>query len=193
MKRYLHSVTSPQLERGRFGHCHVARRLAPRNYIGFTLLELIVVLSLIALITAAVVPVYTSSIGSLQARNARDDFSALVVFTQELAVRQSREFRVMIGRKDRAYWVEYLADTDGEEKIYEPVVEPWGAEQMLPEYMEFGRVKARQDRGAGGYYIGCYPSGGCDIAEVEVKDTRERARSFTVKTTGVAGKVEIKE
>jgi len=159
---------------------------------GFSLLELMVVLSLLALITAAIVPVYSNSVGGIQARNARNDLVSIILFCQELAVRESREYRVCIDPRENAFWVMRLAGVEDNEKIFEDVEEDWGAYQYLPEYMGFGRISARRDREIGGFHIACYPNGASDRARIELRDTRERRRAYTIETLGGLGKVEVK-
>jgi len=174
------------------GRRHSQQRARRATALGFTLLELMVVLSVMAIITAAIVPVYSNSVGGIQARNARNDLVSILLFCQELAVRESREYRVCIDPRENSFWVMRLVDVDKNEKIFEDVAESWGEMQYLPEYMSFGRVSARRDRSVGGYHIACYPNGATDRVSVELRDDRDRRSSYTITTLGGLGKIEVK-
>jgi len=161
---------------------------------GFTLLELIVVMALIAVISAAVVPVYGRSMSAIQLRNVRNDFVSLVSFVQEKAVAESKEYRVCIDSRDNVYWVMVLAGYDDRnEKVFKPVEAEYGVEKALPEGYVIERVDARKDRETGARYIGCYPNGACDEVDVTFRDQRNRRRTFKVTTLGAMGKFEVKE
>jgi len=158
---------------------------------GFSLLELIVVLSLIAVLTGMLVPMFSSSVSSIQFRNARNDFIARVQFVQELAVRDSREYRVCLDKDKNTYWVERLVAEDKGEKIFEPVEEDYALPALLPPFIELTKVKARKDRKSNTTYIGCYPNGASDRAEITFVDKRTRGRVVRMETLGVVGKVEV--
>ena len=70
---------------------------------GFTLLELLVVVALIATISLSVMPVFISSMHGIQLRNARNDLIAAIRFAQEMAVRESVEYRVYFNSQEHSY------------------------------------------------------------------------------------------
>jgi prepilin-type N-terminal cleavage/methylation domain-containing protein len=159
---------------------------------GFTMLELIVVMALLAIITAAIVPIYGSSMASIQLKNARSSFVATINFVQARAVSESREYRVYMDEDEGSYWAGYLAGTEDDEKQFELVTAEFGQKKFLPSYLHFDRIKARKERGSGAYYIGCYPNGACDQVEVQFRDERERNGHTAVSTLGMIGKFEVK-
>ncbi|MBW7866485.1 MAG: type II secretion system protein [Candidatus Hydrogenedens sp.] len=160
---------------------------------GFTLLELIVVMTILSVISMAVVPVFLSGMTAVEVRNARSDFIATLRFVQELAVKESREYRVYISEEDGTYWVMRLSGLKDTEKQFEPVEEEFGAEKRFPEFLKITRIKARRDRGGNARFIACLPNGASDQAVVSLQDQRVRGRSFDIEVKGVLGKVEIKE
>ncbi len=160
---------------------------------GFTLLELIVVLTLIGVITACVVPIYAGSMNAVATRGARSDFISKLRFIQELSVRESREFRMCIDDENSTYWVERLAGLEDNEKVFQPVEEDYGVETRLPDYLKITRVKARKLRGSNTYFIACHPNGACDAASVTMTDGRLRGGGFTIEVAGTLGRVEVKE
>ena len=164
---------------------------APDARSGFSLLELIVTLSLISVIAGMVAPMFGASIGSIQYRNARNDLIATLQFTQELAVREGREFRLYIDKQENTYWVEELVEKAGPLKTFVPVTSSFGQRQTLPEYIALAQIKARKDRKSSDVFIGCYPNGASDEAQVTVVDKRSRGRQSRIEVAGPLGKVSV--
>ncbi len=158
---------------------------------GFSLLELIVTLSIISVIAGMVAPMFSASIGTIQYRNARNDLIATLQFTQELAVRDGREYRVYIDKKEGAYWVEGLTEKDGPLKTFVPVTQAFGERHVLPEYIDLAQIKARKDRKSSDVFIGCYPNGASDEAQITLVDKRSRGRKSRIEVAGVLGKVSV--
>jgi prepilin-type N-terminal cleavage/methylation domain-containing protein len=159
---------------------------------GFTFLELIVVLALLAVITSVIVPVYIRSMNSLQMRSARDSLIGTLRFVQELSVKESREYRLYIDVKNNLYWVTRLAEVVNGEKRFEPVVETWGAKTTLPDQFVITNLKARKDKGEKALFIACQPNGASDKAEISVRDSRAKGKKYKILVLGPMGKIEIK-
>lgn len=168
-------------------------RHTPPNQAAFTLLELLVVIALIASISLAIVPVYVSSMNGIQLRNARNDLIAAIRFAQEMAVRESREYRIYFNDQDNTYRLASLAGLDRDEKVFEPAGAPLGAGQNLPDFLAFDRVTARRDRQTREYFVACLPNGASDKATIRLRDTRIRGGRFDVEVEGPLGKVTLKE
>lgn len=165
--------------------------IGPRT--GFSLLELIVVMAILGIITGMVVPIFATAFAGIQLRNARSNFLSVLYHTQERAVAESREFRMFLDTKENAFWVEYVAEMEDDEKIFEPVTEDFGLKQVLPPYLKFERIRAPKDRKHNAHYIGCYPNGACDRATIILQDIRSRESRFEIKTLGTLGQVEVKD
>lgn len=168
-----------------------APRTAPNPPHGFSLLELIVTLAIISVISGMVAPMFGASIGTIQYRNARNDLIAVLQFTQELAIREGREFRVYIDKRENAYWVEELAQKEGPLKTFVPVKESFGQRQVLPDFIDLTQIRARKDRKSSDVFVGCYPNGASDEAQITVVDKRSRGRSSRIEVAGVLGKVSV--
>lgn len=158
---------------------------------GFSLMELIIVLAMISILAGAVAPMFAASVGNIQFRNARNDLIALIEFTQELAVRDSREYRVYIDKKERSYWVESCIEKEGAFKTFAPVEQKFAEKQYLPDYVSITQVKARKSRASDGLFVGCYPNGASDEAQISLADTRERARKVRIEVSGPLGSVRV--
>ncbi len=159
---------------------------------GFTFIELIVVITVLAILTAVIVPVYGNSISAMKARSARGDFVAIVLFAQELAVRESREIRVCLNEADRAYWLEGWVSGFGEDKVFEPVVD--GARsgvRRFPDSIALTQVRAREDRKRDMHFIACFPNGACDRARITLGRVERGEGDVTIATTGTLGGIEV--
>jgi prepilin-type N-terminal cleavage/methylation domain-containing protein len=169
---------------------HHEHRRAPDG--GFTLLELIVVVTLLALISVAVMPVYVGAMNATAVRNAQSDLLATLRFIQEVAVKESREYRLYLSEKEGKYWVMRLAGLEDNEKQFEEVEEEYGKEKTLPEGLVITRIKARKDGNA--HFIACLPNGASDQATIALRDEKRRGRAtITIEVKGVLGKVGIKQ
>ena len=91
----------------RSAKCEAPRTLhpAPRTFSGFTLLELIVVLFILALAAALVAPVFTSSFGQLRLKAATRDLAALCRFARTQAITNQVVLEVVLDRRANAYWL----------------------------------------------------------------------------------------
>lgn len=167
--------------------------LAPRRTRsgpGFTLLELIVTVSILAVLTAVIVPLYGSAVTALQRRGAQGDLVARLLYAQELAVREGREIRVYLDGRAQAYWLEGWAGGDGDDKRFEPLADPAaGGVHTLPPGMRIARLDARTDRARRMPYVACLPNGACD--RVRIRLARGDEPGATITTTGILGGVEV--
>lgn len=82
-----------------------AKCVAPRTFSGFTLLELIVVLFILALATAMVAPRFTRSFGQLRLKAAARDVAALCRFARTQAITNQAVLEVVLDRRTNEYWL----------------------------------------------------------------------------------------
>lgn len=161
---------------------------------GFSLLELLVVVALIATISLSVMPVFISSMHGIQLRNARNDLLAAIRFAQEMAVRESLEYRLYFNTQEHSYRIMRLEGlNDKDEKTFEIAESLLGEKQQLPEYLEIERIKARKDPSSQEQYIACLPNGASDKVEIRLRDTRDRGKRFKILVEGPLGRVEMKD
>lgn len=159
---------------------------------GFTFIEMVVVITLLAILTAVIVPVYGNSISAMKARSARGDFVAVLFFAQELAVRESREIRVCLDERDGAYWLEGWTAGFGDDKVFEIVTDASRTGvRHFPDSVELSQVRARADRKRNLHYIACFPNGACDRASIRIAGEGRGEPDTTIATTGTLGGVEV--
>ena len=171
-----------------------APRHIPSGRAAFTLLELLVVIIIIAAISMSIIPVYIASMNGIQMRNARNDLLAAIRYAQEMAVRESREYRIYFNIEENAYRLERLTGLQDEEKVFEPVTDTlFGEVQQLPEFLALDKVDARKDSGTREPFISCLPNGASDKATIRLRDVRIRGSRFDIEVAGPLGKVTLEE
>lgn len=148
-------------------------------------------MTLLTIIAGSVIPVFASSLRGIQLKGAQNHFVSTLAFTQDMAVRNSREYRLYVNPEEGSYWAMYLAGMDKDEKIFEDVTARWGQVQYFPEYLEMRKPRMSKDRGMNAYYIACYPNGACDRVKIQLEDTRDRRSQFQVETLGSLGQFEV--
>ena len=71
------------------------------------------------------------------------------------------------------------------------ITQEWGRRRTLPNNLEFKKITARKDSSLNAHYIACFPHGGCDVAEIELRTPGEFGALWTLSTGGRLGQVEI--
>ncbi len=173
---------------------HMGRVCRASGARGYSLLEIIVVLSLMAIISAAVVPVFSSSLTGLKQNDALRNLVSLIQFVQEKAVSESQVYRVCFDTEANTYWVMQPAvDPDEEGDPFERVEEPYGRRKKLPRGMAFRNLRARVDRENDYEYFECYPNGASDKLVIDFEFPGDRSRTAKITVKGMLGRVELEE
>lgn len=165
-----------------------------KNCPGFTLLELVVVVTFISILTGMVIPIYNRTMYSLRIRNTTQDITSLIRYAQEKAVAESREFRVVIDEeKGEISLFRLKHHTKDGDKEFEPVgTGDGGGIILLPETIKISRITAGKDRRTGFRYISCYPNGASDPGQIELEPQGQGYQRILIKWTGALGRFEIK-
>ncbi len=174
------------------GVLHLSPPDSTRNDAGFSLMELIVVLVLLAIISAAVVPVYSGSVESVHAGNTQRDIVALLKYAQERAISDAVEYRFYLKSDARRYWImRQTVDEDGQ-IVFERPPEKSGRDRVLPDFVAIaGTRKMREDREWQAHYIGFYPNGSCDTTRIKLEI--ENGPSLRIEIEGGLGEIEVSE
>ncbi len=157
---------------------------------GFTLIELIVVMTIIALLTAAVVPIYQGSLTRIREDRATRDFVAYLKYAQERAITDGTEYRFYMREESREYWVmRQHIDEEGEKQFAYLDEGPVEVKQ-LPEGIEFERPKARFDKDREAHFVSFYGTGACDYATIKMETAD--GDELELETKGRLGRFEVK-
>lgn len=171
-----------------------ARSSSPRAFNpGFSLLELMVVVTIVVVLAVAVTPVFRGSLAKARQDQAARDLVAYVKFGQEQAVAQACEYRLYLDVEGRTFSLMREAETVGRgeenERAFVTAQEPYAGPRRLPEGVSLGKPKARRDRETDTYYVAFYPTGACDFATIRL--TGGRRSHVDVTTEGHLGRLKV--
>lgn len=173
----------------------VARRpgAGPGEALGFTLVELIVVMTLLAVMSMTVAPIFRGSFSGARAEHSMRDLFAAMKSAQSGAVTEAVEYRVYLVPKKNEYWIAHAAFSEEGEFGFEALTGRAGEVIELPSNLKMKRPNARQGEEKGTYYFSFYPSGVCDVASVAVALSDDSRREYLFETTGTTVSFEVPE
>lgn len=158
---------------------------------GFSLIELILVVTLIAIISSVVVPIYSNSLKTVNADYAQRDIIALLKYAQERAITDTTHYRFYVDETKRQYWLMRLETTDDGERLFVEVMEKQARRRTWSEQVEIEVIKAFEDRDLDASFLEFYPSGACDYGEFLLK--RDDGTEIEIEVAGRVGQIEVKE
>lgn len=151
---------------------------------GFTLIELVIVITILAAMAMMVTPIFRGSLARARADHAARDLFAEIKAAQESAVSEAVEYRVYFHTKDNTYWPARPGVSKEGEPGYYPVEVPGGDPIRRPDRIVFGAVKGRRGEEQNTEYLAFYPTGVSDAGSVTLIDAADRSRKFVIETTG---------
>lgn len=156
---------------------------------GFTLMELIIVMTLLAILMAGVTPIFRESITELRQKRVVTDLLSVMKYAQERAIADGVEYRFCMDRQKEKYWVERFSKLVGTEKEF--IMAPDGLLKpvTLPDAVRFAQISAVSERGPYVKHIAFYPNGACDYASVALLIGRERVE---IETRGRIGQLKVR-
>jgi prepilin-type N-terminal cleavage/methylation domain-containing protein len=158
---------------------------------GFTLMELIIVLTILAMMSAAVVPIFGGTFATVQSDHAVRDLVATIKYAQERAVTDMKEYRLYLDPATNAYFLLSVKNPDERTKQFEALSERQGETVVLPERLKLGKSKAKKDRSRNMAYVAFYPNGACDKATLAV--VRDDGLGKHIETEGSLGRINVSE
>lgn len=160
----------------------------PASNIGFTLLELVVVLAIVGMAFSLVLPAIGSGLRHWRLQAAAREVATLLKFTRNRSVAGKEPLQVILDRSRNLYWLD---------KGDAPVLnDPDQADEKgirlytLPDGVQFGEVTV------GGYTVGgervgifFFPRGSSTGGEVQILD--ERGKGYRISVDPVTGQARI--
>lgn len=161
---------------------------------GFTLMELIVVTTILATMSMAVYPAFHGALDSIKREGAIDNLVATLQFAQSSAINEGVEYRVYLDPDSNSFWIARRELTQTDEGRITPVLIVSGDVQVLPSDLRFERLKARRDRSfENAYYVSFYPSGARDEALIPITVDGKRYKGYELSTKGKITRIDVKE
>ena len=125
---------------------------------GFTLMELIVVMTLLAIMSLTVAPIFRGSLSGARADHSMRDLYAAMKSAQARAVTEGVEHRIYLEPDENWYWPAHAVYSPEGEVGFEPLPGRSGEVVELPRNLEMEKPEARPGRDKGTYYFSFYPS-----------------------------------
>lgn len=159
---------------------------------GFTLMELIIVISILAVMTATVMPLFRSSFAETTKDFAIRNLVSTLKYAQSIAISKSAEHRVYFSLSSNTYWIMIVTGRKGGEAVLQPVRDQYGDAVKLPPSLALEKIDAHKDKKRDAYYISFFPNGACDIATIQIELTKEERKRYTISTKGSLSLFKVK-
>lgn len=156
---------------------------------GFTLAELVVVLSILAVMSLSVSPIFHSALRDTRAEHGVSDFAAALKYAQSRSISDAVEYRVYLNAETRVYWVVRAAGPDAYPPAFERMPDRYRDDISLPRGLTLDRVVMRREASTDFYYVSFFPTGATDVAEVELGTASEGGTVFLIRVTGSGVKI----
>ncbi len=153
---------------------------------GFTYIELIVVLVILAVLFSTIVPVVRSSARNLSLSESIRDIAALARHAQIKAITMGEEQRLYISRGTNRFWV---TGYNRERSLFEVLPSITNGPDRLPDGARFVRSGRRGGRAEA--FFRFYPNGACDPGQIVIQTNWDR--KVTLKLTRRLGRMEIED
>lgn len=154
---------------------------------GFTLLELVVVLAIVALSVGLVLPALETGLRHWRLQAAVQEVATLVRFTRNQAVARRKPLQVILDAPRRVYWLDDAEAPvlDDPEQAGEKGIRLYA----LPTELRFGSLAGEPGLVRGRVGIVFFPKGNSTGGEVEVVDPR--GKEYRVHVEPLTGRARI--
>jgi prepilin-type N-terminal cleavage/methylation domain-containing protein len=157
---------------------------------GFTLVELMIVMTLIAVLALGVSPIFRGTLARARADHAARDLFAEIKYAQESAVSEGVECRVYFDLKKNAYWSARPGFTKDGEATYLPASLPGEEPVRAPDRLIIDDVRGRKGE-AGTKYLAFFPSGVGDAGTIKMHDHADHQRRYEIETSGTRATLKL--
>jgi prepilin-type N-terminal cleavage/methylation domain-containing protein len=142
------------------------RRLPPR---GFTLVEMMLVFLLIGIMISIAIPRWRDVYSETSVHESSKMIIALADFAREKSVIEHRQYRLVLDKRERAYWLERQTTfpQTGTE-AFEPSKDNLSARFRLPDQFYFDEIRLNGKKARGNSSITFYPDGTSDELQLTV-------------------------
>ena len=159
----------------------------PRDYLGFTFVEILLVLAVLVVITSISIPNFSKSYNTLLLQTTVNDIAYLMRYAQSRAIIKKKEIRFILGDQGMSYRIyQQGADTekvsqeiDESPSGYNPIRGRWGRTFNIP-----GVITIETDNPA----INFYPDGQVEKGRINVC---YKSKCMLISTEERRGRVQI--
>ena len=141
------------------------------------------VMTLLAILTAMVTPVFRGTLSTVRSENGVRDFVATLEYAQTRAITDAKEYRLYLSPTLNGYWLEHAVVRDGIAVDFETFTDALPFKATLPDSLHLSTPKARRDKKTRLFYVAFYPNGLCDENTFSLNDPDDDSR-YVVSTSG---------
>jgi hypothetical protein len=142
-----------------------------------------IVMSLLAVLTAMVTPVFNGTLRGIRAENEARNLAGLLEYAQARSVTDAVEYRVYLAPTINTYWLERAVMREGRSVTFDFVEDTLIESTKLGETLQLAKPRARQVGGEALFYVAFYPNGMCDEALLGLQDLTDES-VFLISTEG---------
>jgi len=162
---------------------------------GFTLLELVVVLTILMGMTMMIMPVFKGALSEAEVEQSMLDMHAMIKSARSLAMSEGNEYRIYVNPKENRYWIGRWSGLNKKgERVFAPAPGVREPIVRLPSSVKLMRPnKADFDRKSKEYYVTFYPSGVCSPSPTDflVNVGGDRRKQYKISLDGLS--IDFKE
>lgn len=164
-----------------------------KSVLGFTLIELVIVASIIAVLVAISSPLFRASVRDLELRDAAYNLSKIIKYAQQRAVIEEKKYRLCLNFEKKSYQLfveKEMKEVSAEEEgaalkensrfLWQKTEGRFGRDVILPKNVE---IRGSSDK------ITFLPNGRC--AAVSIYLTGQQKKTIEIKTNGRAGYAKV--
>ena len=148
-------------------------RIKPR---GFTLLELVLVMMILAVVMAMVAPKLSGTANGRRTGDSATQITALAYYARSTAITEGRSYRLNIQPAEGTYW---LTAQDG--ATFADPVNGWGNINRLPDGV--GIVDTDFQQRPDGMYVEFKPNGRCEPGYIRLMDDRNQSAEIACESS----------
>lgn len=151
----------------------------PRSSQGFTFLEIIIVVLILAALIGLSVPRFKNTFLDLQFRQSCSDFVSTLNYARQSAILNRAEYIIRLNADEAVYWVERSVEKDGA-PAFEKAPGRFGKANVLPKSVS---IACEKDS------ITFYPDGSADVVTVTFSNA---IKKISISTEGSSSDVKIR-
>ena len=156
------------------------------RFSGFTLVELLLVMSLLVALTLMVTPVFSTALRDTKVDQSVRDFAALFEFAQARALSEVREYRVVVDTAEHRFWLMRLTHREKGRKVFETVSSRDNLSGHFSRRLSVQPSGAKRDVVQGAEYVSFYPDGSMDVVSFKMTVRGEPSLRYRIATDGLS-------